>query len=83
MDFSSLNVTVLLRLMKFLDPNDRFNLVLSGMLKGFNNANEGIDQQQRYSEHFTWCVSGNRIVPSPELKELELNWGHVVIAQAS
>jgi len=69
--------------MKFLDPDDRFNLVLSGMLKGFKNANEGIDLRQRYSEYFTCSVSGNHIAMSPELKELELNWGHVVIAQAS
>ena len=52
MDFSSLDVKVLLRLMKFLDPVDRFNLVISGILKGFENANEGIDLRERYSELF-------------------------------
>ena len=50
---------VLLYLTKFLDPDDRFNLVLSGILKGFENANEGIDLRHRYSEHFTCDVSGN------------------------
>jgi hypothetical protein len=53
MDLSSLNVDVLLYLMKFVDPVDRFNLVLSGILKGFENVNEGIDLRERYSEHFT------------------------------
>ena len=52
MDFSSLDVKVLLRLMKFLDPVDRLNLVISGILKGFENANEGIDLRERYSELF-------------------------------
>jgi hypothetical protein len=56
MDFSSLDVKILLRLMKFLSPEDRFNLVLSGVLKGFENANEGIDIRHRYSEHFTCSV---------------------------
>jgi hypothetical protein len=49
MDLSSLNVDVLLYLVKFIDPEDRFNLVLSGILKGFKNVNEGIDLRQRYS----------------------------------
>ncbi len=53
MDLSSLNVDVILYLMKFVDPVDRFNLVLSGILKGFENANEGIDLRQRYSVQFT------------------------------
>ena len=52
MDFSSLDVDVLLYLIKFLDPVDRFNLVISGILKGFENANEGIDLRERYSELF-------------------------------
>jgi hypothetical protein len=47
MDLSSLNVDVLFYLMKFVDPVDRFNLVLSGILGGFENANEGIDLRQR------------------------------------
>ena len=51
MKFSSLNVDVLLHLIKDLDPDDRFNLVLSGILKGFENANEGIDIRHRYSGH--------------------------------
>ena len=62
MNFSSLNVDVLLHLMKFIDPYDRFNLVISGILKGFENANEGIDLRKRYSEHFTCSVSGYQIV---------------------
>ena len=57
MDFS-LNFDVLLHLIKFVDPVDRFNLVLSGILKGFENVNEGIDLRQRYSEQFTCDVSG-------------------------
>ena len=48
MDLSSLNVDVLLYLMEFVDPVDRFNLVLSGILKGFGNFNEGIDLHERY-----------------------------------
>jgi hypothetical protein len=84
MDLSSLNVDVLLYLMKFIKPVDRFNLLLSGILKGFENANEGIDLRERYSELLTlvqckWC---NQKVKSQELKELELTWGHVVIARA-
>jgi hypothetical protein len=52
MDLSSLNVDVLLYLMEFVKPVDRFNLVLSGILKGFENVNEGIDLDKRYSETF-------------------------------
>ncbi len=51
MNLSSLDVDVLLHLMKFLKPDDRFNLVISGVLKGFENANEGINLGKRYSEH--------------------------------
>ena len=83
MNFSSLNVDVLLRLMKFLDQDDRFNLVVSGVLKGFENAIEGIDLRERFSQHFTCDLSGNSIFTSPESKVLELNWGHVVMARAS
>ena len=53
MDLSSLNVDLLLYLMKFVKLVDRFNLALSGILKGFENINEGIDLDKRYSEHFT------------------------------
>ena len=53
MDLSSLNVDVLLYLMRFVDPVDRFNLALSGILKGFENVNKGIDLDKRYSENFT------------------------------
>ena len=51
MNLSSVNVDVLLYLMGFVEPVDRFNLVLSGILKGFENVNEGIDLRQRYPEH--------------------------------
>jgi hypothetical protein len=85
MDLSSLNVDVLLYLMKFVDPVDRFNLVLSGILKGFENVNEGIDLRQRYCEqlllmHCKWC---NHNIIYPELNKLKLNWGYVVMARAS
>jgi len=52
MDLSSLNVDVLLHLIGFVEPVDRFNLVLSGILKGFENVNKRIDLHERYSEHF-------------------------------
>ena len=51
MNLSSLNVDVLLYLIRFVHPVDRCNLVVSGILKGFENVNEGIDINQRYSEH--------------------------------
>ena len=73
MDFSSLNVDVLLHFMKFVNPVDRFNLFLSGILKGFENVNEGIDLDQRYSEHFTFVSSCNQMVVFPELNIVELN----------
>jgi hypothetical protein len=52
MDLSSLNDDVLLHLIKFIGPVDQFNLLLSGILKGFESVNEGINLRQRYSEHF-------------------------------
>jgi hypothetical protein len=39
--------------MKFVKPVDRFNLVLSGILRGFENVGEGIDLDNRYSETFS------------------------------
>jgi hypothetical protein len=51
MHLTSLNDDVLFHLIKFVDPVDRFNLLLSGILKGFENVNEGIDLRQRYSEY--------------------------------
>ena len=83
MNFSSLNADVLLHLLKFVDPFDKFNLLLSGILKGFENANEGIDLRERYSEQFTCDVSGNQIFISPESKILQLNSGNVVTGRAS
>jgi hypothetical protein len=68
MNFSSLDVDVLLHLMKFIDPVDRFSLVISGVLKGFENANEGMDLQQRYSKHFTSDVSDNQNIVSVQNK---------------
>jgi len=53
MQLSSLNVDVLLYLIKFVDPVDRFNLVLSRICKGFENVHKGIDLRQRYFEHLT------------------------------
>lgn len=52
MNLSSVNVDVLLHFMKFVDPVDQFNLVLSGILNGFDNVSNGINLQQRYSEDF-------------------------------
>ena len=49
MSLSSLNADVLLQLMKRIDPVDRLNLLLSGILKGFENVNKGIDLRNRYS----------------------------------
>jgi hypothetical protein len=48
MDLSSLNVDVLLYLMGFVKPVDRFNLVLPGILKGFESVNEGMDLRRLY-----------------------------------
>ena len=83
MDLSSLNVDVLLYLMEFVKPVDRFNLVLSGILKGFENANEGIDLRERYSKHFTVVQCVNQIVICPESNIVELDWGFVAVARAN
>ena len=83
MNFSSLNADVLLHLLKFVDPFDKFNLLLSGILKGFENANEGIDLRERYSEQFTCDVSGNQILTCPESQIVKHNWDYVVMACAS
>jgi hypothetical protein len=42
-----LNVDVLLHLLKFINPTDQFNLILSGVLKGFKNVNQFTDLTQR------------------------------------
>ena len=83
MDLSSLNVDVLLHLMKFVDPDDRFNLVLSGILKGFKNVNEGVNLHERYSQHFTFVSSSNQIFICLELNIVTLNWGYVGVACAN
>jgi len=44
---ASLNVDVLLYLIKFIDPVDRLNLVFSGILKGFENVSREIGFQKR------------------------------------
>ena len=46
--FSSLSFDVLLHLVKFVEPVDCVNLLLSGILEGFENVNKGIDLQKRY-----------------------------------
>jgi hypothetical protein len=83
MSLTSLNVDVLLHLMKFLKPVDRFNLVLSGILKGFENVNKGIDLRKRYSKHFNFVSSCSQTVFCPESTVVELNWGYVVVARAN
>ena len=47
MHLESLNIDVLLHLLEFVDPVDRFNLILSGILKGFDNVNKGMDRRKR------------------------------------
>jgi len=47
MHLASLNIDALLYLLEFVDPVDRFNLVLSGILKGFDNVNKGMDLRKR------------------------------------
>ena len=83
MDLSSLNADVLLYWMKFVDPEDRFNLALSGILKGFENINKGIDLDQRYSEHLNFVPSCNQTVVCLESNVVKLNWGYVMIAFAN
>ena len=83
MNLSSLNVDVLLHLIKFVKPVDRINLALSGILKGFENVNEGVILHQRYSEHFTSVSSCNEIVNCPESNVVERNWGYVEVARAN
>jgi hypothetical protein len=83
MDLSSLNVDVLLYLMKFVKPVDRFNLVLSGILKGFERVKKGIDLHKRYSEHFTCGESDSQIVFCPESNIVKLSWGYVVVECAN
>jgi hypothetical protein len=51
MHLASLNVDTLLYLMKFIDPVDRFNLVLSGILKGLENVSREINLKKRYFNH--------------------------------
>ena len=73
MDLSSLNVDVLLYLIKFVKPVDRFNLVLSGILKGFENAHVGLDLRKRYFElHFTCNVNNNCYLPRINCFEIKL-----------
>jgi hypothetical protein len=55
-------------------------LVLSGILKGFENVNNGIDLRKRYSETFTCDVNGTQIFTCLESTIVELNWGYVGIS---
>jgi hypothetical protein len=48
MQLGSLNADVLFHLIKFVDPVARFNLILSGILKGFENLSEVINVEHRY-----------------------------------
>ena len=48
MHLASLNFDVLVYLINFVDPDDRLNLVLSGILKGFENVSKRTDLQRRY-----------------------------------
>ena len=47
MQLAALNIDVLLHLLEFVDPIDRFNLILSGILKGFDNVSKGMDLRKR------------------------------------
>ena len=81
MDLSSLNVDVLLYLMGFVEPVDRFNLILSGILKGFENVNEVMDLRLNI---LLFCnVNNNQIVVCSESNIVKLNWGYVVVACAN
>ena len=46
--FSLLGIDVLLHLVKFVEPVDCINLLLSGILEGFENVYKGLDLQKRY-----------------------------------
>jgi hypothetical protein len=48
MHLASLHIDILLHLIEFIAPVDRFNLALSGILKGFENVNKEIDLRRRY-----------------------------------
>ena len=47
MQLVALNIDALLHLLEFVDPIDRFNLILSGILKGFDNVSKGMDLRKR------------------------------------
>ena len=47
MQLVALNIDALLHLLEFVDPVDRFNLILSGILKGFDNVSKGMDLRKR------------------------------------
>ena len=55
MQLAALNIDVLLHLLEFVDPIDRFNLILSGILKGFDNVSKGMDLRKRLNTIF--CCS--------------------------
>ena len=67
--------------MGFVEPVDRFKLVLSGILKGFENVNEVMDLRLNI---LLFCnVNNNQIVVCPESNIVKLNWGYVVVACAN
>jgi len=80
MNFSSLNVDVLLYLMGFIKPVDQFNLLLSGILRGFEDVVKGIILRERYCEHFTSVSSCSHSVICPESIIVDLYWGYAVVA---
>jgi hypothetical protein len=47
MNLATLHVDALFHLMEFVDPVDRFNLILSGILKGFENLSKRLDLGER------------------------------------
>ena len=56
MYLATLNADVLFHLIKFVDPVSRFNLILSGILKGFENVSEVINVEHRYYQsHFFYA----------------------------
>ena len=48
MHLASLNIDVLFHLIKIVDPVSRFNLILSGILNGFENVSKVTNVEHRY-----------------------------------
>ena len=88
MYLASLNVDVLLYLIDFIDPVDRFNLALSGILLGLENVNKGMDLKRRYFQHishYRLCKFCNMqyIICSiyPDMNFGNWNWGYPEMAR--